>query len=91
MKFYFRGLEVDAEMSPVDPGDWLNPPTGGDCEDYTWEVDDINEVLEHLGLDGRARDCYEKTGELPAKVVERINQEWDDDIAELAAEKYNEQ
>ena len=88
----YQGLVLIAEMSASDPGDWMTPPCPAECIDLSWEVDDIEVVLEFLGIDacGPERDHYEMEDELPLSVRSQING-WEFNMKEAAEEDYREQ
>jgi len=88
----FRGLALDASVEDYDPGvhtfsngDPGYPPSGGNCEDFSWEIEDIDEVLLELelsteGLDNMVRAFYRMFGRLPETLVKKIDEEWAEDI-----------
>lgn len=88
IEFTWQGLSVEAGIDEYDPGDRIDPPSGGVCEDAEWTVDDIDEVLEHLEIESEAieqmvRALYKYTGKLPAILASKIDG-WD--IEEAATE-----
>lgn len=98
----FRGLNIEAEMEEYDPGvrtypngDPGYPPSGGGCAGYTWDVDDIGEVLRELEIEeelrGPIRGFVRSLGRLPKFVTWMIDDRWADDIAEAACEEFAEQ
>ncbi len=100
--FSYRGLEIEAEMEPFDPGVRYyadgsgEPPSGGGCEEFSIAVGDIDELCaelsEHFGesVIKILRGFYSVRGELPKCVVHWIEGHWDDAIREKAAEEYAE-
>lgn len=98
----YQGLLIEAEIEDFDPGvrtfangDPGYPPEGGYCEFYTWEVEDIDEVLENLeqsaeGYDQLVRGYYSLYRCLPDVLVKRINRDWDESIREAAEEYFHE-
>jgi len=82
VNFSYRGLYIEALISPYQAADYYHPPEGGECEDYTFEVEDIDEVLLYLelsteGLDELVRGYYRLYGRLPKQLKDRIKHEWD--------------
>ncbi len=91
IEFEFRGLAVTAEIEEYDRGTYMQPPEGGEAESINWDVDDIDEVLEEMGIESESveqivRACFKYTGKLPLALERRINREWD--IEEAAAEYF---
>ena len=95
MRFTHRGLEITCTVTPRVPATWLDPPEGGDIENLEGDVDDIDDVLEQLALQGAYLDrtiraCYGATGRLPHAVADRIDRDWNLlDAAYEAAADYN--
>jgi len=96
----YRGLNIEAEIDPGDPGvhtysngDPGYPADPGGCESFTWEVGDIDEVIEALEVEEvnterMIRACHKYTGELPPIIIQKIETEWEDEIADAATQKY---
>ena len=92
--FPFQGLEVTAEISPYDKGTWMEPPSGGEVEDYTFVVDDLDEVLawgdlvESESVERMLMALFGFTGgTVPQILLDKIGRVWDDEII-LAAYEY---
>ena len=90
-KFNYRGLAVTAQINEYWGGDWENPPEGGDCFDYDWEVADIDELLRECaiggeGVDQMIRALWRITGRLPVALENRIDLKWQEDITRTAEE-----
>lgn len=93
MIFTFRGLVIEATLSDYDPGDWLNPPEGGECEEFTiLGVQDMSELVDWMASSGLEssltilQNYFTLIGELPKCVVHWIENRWDDPIRTYATE-----
>lgn len=76
-------------LSNGDPG---YPPEGGECESYTWEVEDLDEVLEALEITSEHVECwiravYKFTYHLPPIIARKIADTWEADIQTAAEEQ----
>lgn len=92
INFTYRGLAIEAKMEEYTPavltlsnGDPGYPAEGGGCESYTWEVDDLDEVLLWLelsaeGMDIIVRGFYKTFGRLSSELRKKIDREWGMDI-----------
>ncbi len=99
VEFDYRGLDVSAKINIYTPavltlrnGDPGYPAEGGDCESFTWEVGDLDEVLVWLELseqeDRLARITYRMSGRLPVSLFRKINHDWAADICENAEDVF---
>lgn len=97
INFTYRGLAIEAKMDEYTPavltlsnGDPGYPAEGGGCESYTWEVDDLDEVLLWLELPTDilyrlAKAVFLKIGKLPIDLVRKIDREWDIEFEAIEA------
>lgn len=98
--FNYRGLEIEAEIEDYIPGQWTlsngdpgYPDEGGTCESFTWDVEDVDEVLSYLELrtdflHDMVLAFYRMFGRLPDVLVEKLEDEWTDDIYIAAEEEF---
>jgi len=89
----YRGLAIEATIDEYDRGSYWQPPEGGTCDDFTWEVDDIDELLGELeleseGLERMVRAFYRMFERLPATLKARIDRDWEDDIYQRATDYF---
>ena len=89
----FRGLSITANLDDYVPATREQPEEGGGCMEFEWEVEDIDEVLEHLAIpEGAIRDrCsgfYNRFSRLPVTLHDRIEDGWNDAISEAATEHF---
>tara|TARA_R110000737_G_scaffold47134_7_gene67107 strand:+ start:19502 stop:19792 length:291 start_codon:yes stop_codon:yes gene_type:complete len=96
MRFTYRGLDAECRFTKYTPATWIDPPEGGEVEDLTWEIEDIDAVLSWLELnvsepvEDMVRTVFRLTGKVPQSITDKINR-WHDDIELAAYEEWAEQ
>lgn len=93
--FTWNGLDISAEIEEYDRGTRWDPPSGGGCEDFTFEVDDLSEVFGHddtlvesEGVMNMLLAAWEITETVSPTLIAKIEREWADDIMEAANEYF---
>ncbi len=82
IEFSTRGLAVTAEIEEVDHGSREDPPSGGAAESISWEVEDIDEVMEWLDIESAPVEefvlaYFKHMGRLPLFMRRKIDDGWD--------------
>ena len=89
----FRGLAVKGWLDDYTPATREQPAEGGGCMEFDWEVADIGELAEALGLPtpgltDMVVSFYHLLGKLPTTLQMRIEEDWHDAISEAAEEHF---
>lgn len=74
--FTYKGIEIDAVVTPRVTATWTHPPMFAEVESFEWEIVDEEELRAHL-------DCGDSGPELGCRALDEL------DFDEIILEEYS--